>query len=252
MEMVKERVRTGQSIKDFVALSGKKRNSSVLYSKLSQLTDNKIMTDLLMKYFYLLVHTNFLSDVAYDVLIARLTYKEVLVKYPEIKESYLRNIVYKEGKRVFTELGCDPYSLLDSKDVSDKDTVQLLELINDKIRMHGVRGMLGGGNILRGTGGGVFAANKELLTQLNIDFAKYAEIDEDFISHFEKDAEFVQVAKKLRMLSKSYADAVLNNIDSKLLGYFYYLLSEREEKLSEVQVSRKQQLREVWWLRDVN
>lgn len=246
----KDRVRTGQSIKDFVALGGKKRNGSVLHAKLTQVTKNELYIDLLLKYFYLLVHTNFLSDVAYDVLILRLTYKEVLDKYPEVKESYLRNIVYKEGKRVFTELGCDPYIAVKNQELTASEAEALLEVIKDKTRVNGHKGVLGGVNVIRGNEGGIFATNKELDSKMTLDFTKFAELDEGYIKDFQNDTEFVRVAKKLRMLSKGYADMILNSIDSRLLGYYFYLMNEREDKLSDAQLLRKQQLREVWWLND--
>ncbi|MFV1457779.1 hypothetical protein, partial [Bacillus mycoides] len=130
MDKTSIRERTGQSIKDFIQLGSRMRNVGVLNVNIRKFTNSEVHKEMLNKYYQLLVDTNYLGNQAYEVMVLRKPYKEVLEAYPNIAESYLPNIIYKEAKRVFSDLGCDPYQdILDGK-LTDEDAKGLINVLH--------------------------------------------------------------------------------------------------------------------------
>ncbi|MBX9158285.1 hypothetical protein [Bacillus cereus] len=249
MDKTSIRVRTGQSIKDFIQLGSRMRNIGVLNVKIRKITDSEVHREVLNKYYQLLVDTNYLGNEAYEVMVLRKSYKEILKSYPNIAESYLRNIIYKEAKRVFSELGCDPYQAILDGELTDEDGKGLINVLHKKILENGKRGdvaYVSTANNVRYTSAGL------LTDQMNLDFKKYATLDGDYIQSFNDEEMFAVIAKKFQILSKSYFDNLMKDIDERLIGYYMYLLNTDEKLLTEKQRGQRQQLREVWWLSDVD
>ncbi|PGT89946.1 hypothetical protein [Bacillus thuringiensis] len=242
-----ERQRTGQSIKDFLKLGGRMRNTGILNVNIRKFAKSPIHLEVLNKYFTLLVDTNFLNGVAYDVIVHGKKRKEIVAKYPNIAESYVRNLVYRDAKRVFNEIGCDPYLAIKEGLMTEDDAKHVSNTLEKHILENGKRGDAG----TYEDGYSQTPQSRGMLTDhVQIDFKTYAEIDADYIKTFRNDADFVAIAKRFQLLSKPYFDNFMRDVDKRLVGYFMFLLNTDDSKLTERQKVQKNQLRQVWWLHE--
>ncbi|PGR83733.1 hypothetical protein [Bacillus cereus] len=244
---MQERQKVGRSIKDFLKLGGRMKNRGVLQVNVRKVTRNPALIEVLNKYYTLLVETNFLSGVAYEVLVLGRNRKEVVRKYPHVAETYVRNLVYRDAKRVFAELGCDPY-----KDIKDgiivEENAPALNNVLDKLIL--TNGKKGDARTYEDDLFGTSQSKGMLTDNVQIDFKQYAEIDSEYIRTFRGDEEFRLLAKRFQILSKPYFDNFMRDTDKRLVGYFMFLLNTDDDQLTEKQKIQKEQLKQVWWLHE--
>lgn len=212
-------------IKRFLDLGGKTRANAMMLNRVQAMTDNKHIVTLANAFWKLLVDTFYLKDEAYDVLINLDSYATVEERYGT-KSSYIRNIVYREKKRLTSDIGVDIYlDVLLYNMKSDSEIDHLTEVILGLINQTELRDAVG-------------YLDKVIIPLDNYTVHRNTELTND---------DFVKMATVLKPLSKAYLKPILESSD---IGYIKYLLTESDEFLSEQDLSRKSFLLQTWWLNE--
>lgn len=212
-------------IKRFLDLGGKSRSNAMMLNRVQSMTDNKRIVQLTNAYWKLLVDTFYLKEEAYDVLINLDSYATVEERYGT-KSSYIRNIVYREKKRLTSDIGVDIYlDVLLYNMKSDSEIEYLTAVIMDLINQTELRDEVG-------------YLDKVIIPLDDYPVHRNTELTND---------SFVKMANVLKPLSKTYLKPILDSSD---MGYIKYLLTEPDEYLSEQDLSRKSYLLQTWWLNE--
>lgn len=226
-------VKNNKSIKDLVDLGGKSGDIRLFRAGAKKFTSDEKELLLLERYFVLIVYTDYLRPEVKEFFVNRKSYKQIYEMFPDMGDGYLRTLIYNERNRLFGDLVVDPLYEVKIKNLAVEEVKALTDRIDELIKKQTI----------------IDSVNP--LDYLYIDLKEFADIDREF-NRYVKDQDFIQSAKKLQSISKPYMEMVLNAIDKKLLGYFVYLLTTKDDSLTDKDKIKKRQLREVWWLPNEN
>lgn len=235
---MKVQVKNAISIKDFLKIGSNYRDIRLLRIGSKKITKNAQELHLMERYFHLLVNTDFLRRDVYDFLVRQRTYKEVSERHG-VNQNYLRNIIYREIKRVFTDISDDPYALIRYRDYvpTDEDRENAVQELTRRIEL-----LIENHEVIR--------AN-DLTDFMVMDIGDFAEEYTEYDGEIDN-AMFKEIVDRLRYLSKPYLNTLFEHMDKKMLGYVIYLLITRERNLSDRDKRNKEVIKDTWFLPDNN
>lgn len=217
--MVKENYGNATSIKDFLNLGGKYRDERLIRMGIRRYTNNEFEMKTLEKYYYLLANTDYLKDEVYDLFIEQKTHKEVIEIYG-IHDSYMRNIVYREVRRVFGELSEDLFAVVRYgyfKEEPDRrrSIFERVRSIINKLMDHVT-----------------IKKTRDLLDFLLVNIEEYGDKYNEYEGVIDKEM-LQETLDRLKYLSSPYLEMMFKGVDKRILGYIVYLLTSNEKRLSE-------------------
>lgn len=218
---------SSMKIKDILKLGGEKLSKEVMSSKVMIATGDVKMADLANKLWDLIVHTDYLRPAVHGVLVKKYTHKEASEIY-DVKESYLRNLVGLEGARLQDDLGLDIYPfLVGEEEMPTKASIDALVTIVE----------------------GLSTASTWLTEDLfdKLMFSKMRS-QRSVRTNTLSDNEFISTVQQLDFLSKPKMESKLDEVGETTLGYLVYLLRTDDKYLTEEDKTRKEIIKEVWWL----
>ncbi len=221
---------SSKNIKKLVQIGGPTLNDGLLRMGVMNITKNEHEIDLLTEYYFLLTKTDFLNPKVYDVLIKGRSYSYVTEKY-DISEVTLKNLIYNESKKVYTQLTQDPY------DVVVKHELEAGYL--DQLRLH-IKSLIRESRLLD---------KVEIQDFLLFDLTKYVDVDYSYHTKIDS-TEYTQLLNKLKPLSKPYLTTLLNSADQDMLSYMSYLIRTPNSNLTDLANKHKKELKLVWWIPD--
>lgn len=213
-------------IKDILKLGGDGLSKDVMSSKVMIATGDTLLTEFANKLWNLITNTDYLRPSIHAVLVKGYTHKEASETYDE-SEGYIRNLVGLEGKRLEEDIGLDvvPYLLGDKK--FDNQT-QIMGL--NKV----VEGLLETVNLIE----------EDLFDKIQFNIQNKRSVRSNRIG----DQEFIKTVQDLEFLSKPKMESRLEGIPEDTIGYIVYLLRTDEKYLTKADETRKDIIKEVWWL----
>lgn len=213
-------------IKEVLKLGGGKLSKEVMTSKVMIATGDTKVADFASKLWDLLTNTDYLRGSVHGVLVKGYTHKEASEIYG-IKESYLRNLIGLEGDRVEEDLGRDVYPILiGEEEVPNRASIEALITI--------VEELLDISEWL----------TEDLFDKLTFDIKDKRSVRTSDLS----DSDFIEMVQALDFLSKQKMKSKLEATGDTKLGYLVYLLRTRDKYLTEQDKTRKDIIKEVWWL----
>lgn len=222
-------VNNSGSIKKLVNLVSKTLDIQIVRDRVKRYTDREDEINLIGEYYRLVVNTNYLRTEAYEFLVNGKTYNQIIQEY-DVNPGYIRNIIYNEGKRLFTEIGGDPLGELRLKELTEEKTAMYTKNIKTIL---GTVEEKGGNSI------------NDLFT-FNIE--ETSEVDRKFNRNV-GEQDFKELVTVLKYFVKPYADVLVENIDKRHIGYILYLLRTDEGSLTEQDKLRKKYLKMEWMLK---
>lgn len=224
-----ENVKRGstQSVKKFLGLGGMQTREVVLVSAIMNRGYSELEEEALLKYFELLVATNYLSDAVYMALVQKYTYKEVVEELNKYTVNYLANKIAKDVGDMITELGIDPYVdiWLNKGSLSEEELEKLLDRLARLIEVSG----------------------RKISTEMYIDLKTDLGIDGIKKTNDFDEVVYADYVKRFRTLSKNYMKYLIENSDMEYLQYIQYLL-ENSEKLNEREEEHYELLKRMWMI----
>jgi len=217
--MVKENKGNAISIRDFLNLGGKFRDERLMKTGIRRFTSNEKEIDILKKYYFLLVNTDYLREEVYELFIGQKTHKEVVEEY-RVHENYMRNIVHLEVKRVFKELTEDPYAIV--RYGYYKEEQGLREEIMERISII-LDSLLENVSIKK---------TRDLLDFLVINIENHANSYNEYEGHIDQEV-LQETIDRIKYLSKPYLERMFGGVDKRVLGFIVYLLTTNNNRLSE-------------------
>lgn len=207
-----------KQIKDFLNLSGSRRNEVVLESRLATLGYSEQKLQVLLQYFDLLKNSEILDSIPYDFYINKMSYKELEEKYFKSK-IFISNSIARGTTKFFDVIGMDVFQEVSQENLS----VSQLKSISN------------------------------MLSELRIDYTnKVSEISDSLIIDLNEyfplsvknnpdltEEDIVQITNKLKLLSKNYLKLVLDALNQEHLGYLKYLLETENRDLTTEEVLLK-------------
>ena len=217
-----------QDLKNFLNLSGGRRNPLILDSVLSSrgYDSNKIKT--LQIYLDLLKNSSILSPISYDFHINNLNYKQIMKKY-DVNKGQVGNTISRDTKKIEKEIGVDIFEEVSSKNI----TMQTLNFYNKYLKE------------LKNK----YKKEKNSLTeQILIDLDEYfPNIVEDKPDMTKQD--LLNILTRIQSLSKPYLQLLLDTAEPTHLGYIKYLIESEDDKLSEEDLIIKKVIKDKLFLK---
>lgn len=214
------------SLRDIVNLGGKKVSKDVMTSKVMIATGDTKTVEFAGKLWELIVETDYLRPAVHGVLVKGLTHKEASETF-DVRESYLRNLIGREGSRLGEDLGVDvvPY-LTGAKEFSNQEEVEALNSV--------VESLLQESNKLE----------EDLFDKLTFDIGNRRSVRTSHLS----DSDFIKVVQELEFISKTKMESKLEDVGDTNIGYIVYLLRTDDKYLTKSDITKKEIIKEVWWL----
>lgn len=215
-------------------MGGKRRDRELMLTGARKFTSNSEELHLLDRYYYLLVNTDYLREAVYGFFVDGKSYEQLTVDF-KIHKNYVRNVIYKEVKRLFEEVTEDPFALITNKEyeIGDNSREQLVDVLINRIER-----MIKNQKTRR---------FDELVDYMLVDLKEQGEFDTEYNGKIDEQ-EFGALINRLQYLSKPYLDSFFDVVDKKMVGYIAYLLTTSNRKLSERDKAKKQEICEVWFL----
>lgn len=207
-------------------LGGERLSKDVMASKVMIATGDTGLVEFSSKLWELIVETDYLRPAVHGVLVKGLTHREASETY-DIKESYLKNLIGLEGKRLADDLGLDvvPY-LMGEQELPNRASVDALNTI--------VEGLISVSDKL----------NEDLFGKLTFSIENKRTVRNSQLS----DADFIKVVQGLEFLSKPKMQSKLDEVGDTTIGYLVYLIRTDDKYLTKDDKTRKEIIKEVWWL----
>lgn len=222
-------VENGKSIRKLVSLGTEYGDATVIRVRAKEFTMDDSEIIMLEMYYQLIVQSTYLRDEVYDFLVRGNTYKQIIKKY-RVKSGNLRNLIYRQTKELFDEIGNDPLAKVILKECNRNLVEANISRITEMLDRESIR---------------VVHKIQDIFT---FDIESKSEIDRTFNKKIEED-EFQELANVMKYYVKPYRDLILNSIDERLIGYIYYLLRTDDDSLLEEDLARKNYLRMGWMLK---
>ena len=224
--MANKEDRIKMSLRDIVNLGGEKVSKDVMTSKVMIATGDTKTVEFADKLWELIVETDYLRPAVHGVLVKGLTHKEASETF-DVRESYLRNLIGREGSRLAEDLGVDvvPY-LTGAKEFSIQAEVEALNSV--------VESLLQESNKLE----------EDLFDKLTFDIGNKRSVRTSHLS----DSDFIKVVQELEFISKTKMESKLEDVGDTNIGYIVYLLRTDDKYLTKSDITKKEIIKEVWWL----
>lgn len=219
-----------KELKDFLKLSGKKRNPIILESKLLNLGLNPLKIEILLTYLDVIVNSNILDPMNYDFFVNGASYKELEDKYHK-NNVYVSNKISRGIDTFFDTVGINVYQEVletDAKNVSKLKAI-LRHLKDLQIEYKHV--------------------SNHILDQLVVDLNDYFPLSNPDNPNMTQE-DIILITNKLNLLSKEYLSIVINALDKDQLGHIKYLLETEDRELSTTDVLLKKQFIKRMFLKD--
>lgn len=218
-----------KSIKEFLNLGKGGRDRGLVQLRVKRLTSDKEAQSVLLNYYKLLVASNYLDDCTYAILVQGKSYDEVQEEQG-LTKSYIQNRVHRVTKKLFEEIGDNPYEKVKAGLMEHEDVVIFNRVINELISESGLR------------------EQHEVLDNFSFDIRAYAERDYAFNEQLSED-EFDELTELMKMLVIPYRNIVMREqIEKEHYGYVVYLLTTPEANLTERDKERKHKMCVEWLL----
>lgn len=217
-----------QDLKNFLNLSGGRRNPLILDSVLSSrgYDSNKIKT--LQIYLDLLKNSSILSPISYDFHINNLNYKQIMKKY-DVNKGQVGNTISRDTKKIEKEIGVDIFEEVSSKNI----TMQTLNFYNKYLKE------------LKNK----YKKEKNSLTeQILIDLDEYFPNNVEDKPDMTKQ-DLLNILTRIQSLSKPYLQLLLDTAEPTHLGYIKYLIESEDDKLSEEDLIIKKVIKDKLFLK---
>lgn len=217
-----------QDLKNFLNLSGGRRNPLILDSVLSSrgYDSNKIKT--LQIYLDLLKNSSILSPISYDFHINNLNYKQIMKKY-DVNKGQVGNTISRDTKKIEKEIGVDIFEEVSSKNI----TMQTLNFYNKYLKE------------LKNK----YKKEKNSLTeQILIDLDEYFPNNVEDKPDMTKQ-DLLNILTRIQSLSKPYLQLLLDTAEPTHLGYIKYLIESENDKLSEEDLIIKKVIKDKLFLK---
>lgn len=212
------------NLRGFIKYGGKTRNKTVMLAKVSGLSNNNKVVQLAGLYWDLLVGTYYLKEETYLNIIKGLTYSEIQVI---TQTKSIHTVIYRDKQRLKQDLGVDILTYIEGGNYNTKELDGYMIILEQLLSEQDMRDQT------------------NLLNKLNINFNQFT---------YHKDLEmddmaYMQLVDRLSILSKSYTEMVVREMDSpEIMGYIKYLLGTQDRYLTEKDKQRKIVLMQAWWL----
>lgn len=212
------------NIRGFINYGGKTRNKTVMIAKVSRIANNNKVVQLAGLYWDLLVGTYYLKEETYLNIIKGLTYSEIQVI---TKTKSIHTVIYRDKQRLKQDLGVDILTYIEEGNYNTKEIDGYMIILEQLLSEQDMRDQT------------------NLLNKLNINFNQFT-YHKDLAMD---DMAYMQLVDRLSILSKSYTEMVVREMDSpEIMGYIKYLLGTQDRYLTEQDKQRKVVLMQAWWL----
>ena len=212
------------NLRGFINYGGKTRNKTVMIAKVSRLANNNKVMQLAGLYWDLLVGTYYLKEETYLNIIKGLTYSEIQVI---TQTKSIHTVIYRDKQRLKQDLGVDILTYIEEGNYNTKEIDGYMVILEQLLSEQDMRDQT------------------NLLNKLNINFNQFTyhkDLEMD-------DMDYMQLVDRLSILSKSYTEMVVREMDSpEIMGYIKYLLGTQDRYLTEQDKQRKVVLMQAWWL----
>lgn len=212
------------NLRGFINYGGKTRNKTVMIAKVSRLANNNKVVQLAGLYWDLLVGTYYLKEETYLNIIKGLTYSEIQVI---TQTKSIHTVIYRDKQRLKQDLGVDILTYIEEGNYNTKEIDGYMVILEQLLSEQDMRDQT------------------NLLNKLNINFNQFTyhkDLEMD-------DMDYMQLVDRLSILSKSYTEMVVREMDSpEIMGYIKYLLGTQDRYLTEQDKQRKVVLMQAWWL----
>lgn len=212
------------NLRGFINYGGKTRNKTVMIAKVSRIANNNKVVQLAGLYWDLLVGTYYLKEETYLNIIKGLTYSEIQVI---TQTKSIHTVIYRDKQRLKQDLGVDILTYIEEGNYNTKEIDGYMIILEQLLSEQDMRDQT------------------NLLNKLNINFNQYT-YHKDLAMD---DMAYMQLVDRLSILSKSYTEMVVREMDSpEIMGYIKYLLGTQDRYLTEQDKQRKVVLMQAWWL----
>lgn len=212
------------NLRGFINYGGKTRNKTVMIAKVSRIANNNKVVQLAGLYWDLLVGTYYLKEETYLNIIKGLTYSEIQVI---TQTKSIHTVIYRDKQRLKQDLGVDILTYIEEGNYNTKEIDGYMIILEQLLSEQDMRDQT------------------NLLNKLNINFNQYT-YHKDLAMD---DMAYMQLVDRLSILSKSYTEMVVREMDSpEIMGYIKYLLGTQDRYLTEQDKQRKIVLMQAWWL----
>lgn len=212
------------NIRGFINYGGKTRNKTVMIAKVGGIANNNKVVQLAGLYWDLLVGTYYLKEETYLNIIKGLTYSEIQVI---TKTKSIHTVIYRDKQRLKQDLGVDILTYIEEGNYNTKEIDGYMIILEQLLSEQEMRDQT------------------NLLNKLNINFNQFT-YHKDLAMD---DMAYMQLVDRLSILSKSYTEMVVREMDSpEIMGYIKYLLGTQDRYLTEQDKQRKIVLMQAWWL----
>lgn len=212
------------NIRGFINYGGKTRNKTVMIAKVGGIANNNKVVQLAGLYWDLLVGTYYLKEETYLNIIKGLTYSEIQVI---TKTKSIHTVIYRDKQRLKQDLGVDILTYIEEGNYNTKEIDGYMIILEQLLSEQEMRDQT------------------NLLNKLNINFNQFT-YHKDLAMD---DMAYMQLVDRLSILSKSYTEMVVREMDSpEIMGYIKYLLGTQDRYLTDQDKQRKIVLMQAWWL----
>ena len=212
------------NLRGFIKYGGKTRNKTVMLAKVGGIANNNKVVQLAGLYWDLLVGTYYLKEETYLNIIKGLTYSEIQVI---TQTKSIHTVIYRDKQRLKQDLGVDILTYIEEGNYNTKEIDGYMIILEQLLSEQDMRDQT------------------NLLNKLNINFNQFTyhkDLEMD-------DMDYMQLVDRLSILSKSYTEMVVREMDSpEIMGYIKYLLGTKDHYLTEQDKQRKLVLMQAWWL----
>jgi len=222
------------SIKDFLKMGSDYRDVKLMLSGVSKYTTNKEELRMLESYYFLLVNTDYLREDVYAFLVDQKTYKEVVEEFG-VHENYIRNIIYKEVRRLFSDLTEDPFAIVRNREYMDdpEKREEIVDILNQRLER-----VISNLTVKR---------TNDLMDFMVINIEKYSDNYAEYEGEIDSEV-LDDVVMRLQYLSQPYLERLFERMDKRVLGYIVYLLSTSNRKLSGRDIGVKEEICDMLFL----
>ena len=215
-------------------MGSKYRDIKLMLTGAKQYTETKEELDMLEKYYFLVVNTDYLREDVYAFLVDQKTYKEIVEEFG-VHENYVRNIIYKEIKRLFDDITEDPFAL-----IRYKDYMEDYELRREKVEVLNQR-------LERIISNLTVRRTNDLLDYMVVNLEKYGNGYSEYEGDIDREL-LDDTVERLQYLSQPYLDKLFSVVDDRIVGYIVYLLTTNNRRLSSRDVGVKEEICDMWYL----
>ena len=210
------------------------RDVKLMLSGVSKYTTNKEELRMLESYYFLLVNTDYLREDVYAFLVDQKTYKEVVEEFG-VHENYIRNIIYKEVRRLFSDLTEDPFAIVRNREYMDdpEKREEIVDILNQRLER-----VISNLTVKR---------TNDLMDFMVINIEKYSDNYAEYEGEIDSEV-LDDVVMRLQYLSQPYLERLFERMDKRVLGYIVYLLSTSNRKLSGRDIGVKEEICDMLFL----